>query len=104
MARKPKDDTRSPHTAESIAHVIRQIQGILGQLEAQKVLMESAPAVEKIDAPWTASLRDGLWFLQNWTDGVRDAVSDAKFDLLGVSVQPANGVKIGNKSTKKDRK
>lgn len=107
MARKPKDDTKSPQTAASISEVIRRLQVIVGQLEAQRVLMESPPAVETINSPWTTSLVDGMYFLQNWSDGVRDAVNEEKLKLLGVSAgghQSANGVKIGQKSTKKDRK
>ena len=107
MARMPKNETKSPQTADSIAEVVRQLQLIVRDLESQCMQMQVQPVVEVVHSPWTTSLKDGLWFLRNWTDGVRDSVAEARMAKLGVSGfgdVSANGAETAHESTKNDNR
>lgn len=84
----PKD-TSERHSAESLGHNAREIERLLTQLKSSIDLMQTEPGVlDSVMVPRERSRLDGITFLRSWTDAVRDAVSDAKHDV----VRGANGV------------
>jgi hypothetical protein len=67
-----------PHTIASMEQVVAQLGDISGQIKAISMDAKLPPAIDQLDVPLEASLIDGLKFMQQWANSLRDAVAQAK--------------------------
>lgn len=70
-----------PHTVQSMETVVSRLNEITAQIHASAILADIEPKVMELEVPLEVSLQDGMTFLQDWADSLRNAVRDEKLRL-----------------------
>lgn len=70
--------SKGRHTVASLDQVLERLKEITAQVQVSKTLMEMSPTIPELDVLYEVSLIDGMRFVQQWADALRDAARDAR--------------------------